>query len=269
MSSSISIDKQPDETIVVGIDFTNLLGTDTISSINSTVVAILGSSDSADLTIDSTALNGDSDTVNITLSSGTAGLTYQVTTKVTTSNSEIFEGEAVIVCRDLVWYFTPLMIIRTLINDLGATPDYSDARLNDIFLVAAYQVDTDLNFDYTVDMEAGTISPDPTTDEIFINLATLKAACIIDRGNARLAAAVNGLESRCGPLQMKTNRRMEGFGLLLDKGYCAAYAEAVKQYTFGNGRWIKGILSPFVNENFFPHHHNTHYDHRTHHIKYY
>ena len=45
---------------------------------------------------------------------------------------------------------------------------------------------------------------------------------------------------------------MDGFGTLIDKGYCATYDELKHQYEFGNVAWCKAVLSPFINENFDP-----------------
>lgn len=257
MTSPLYVKKQPSEILTIGIDFTNLLsGTDTISTIDNIAITILGSSDTADLVVQSSALNSDADTVNIKLSGGTHGKSYQITAQVTTVGAEVLEGDGVVVVRELIWYYTPLMILRNLIDDLSESPEYSNTRLLDVFLVGAYQVNQDLDFDYTIDLEKAEISPDPSDDEGFINLATLKAACILDRGSMRLAAAVNGLSARCGPAQMTVNQgRVAGFGLLIDKGYCAAYQEASRQYAYGNVAFCKGILSPFINEDFIPHEH--------------
>ena len=259
MSNPTAINKQPSETIIISIDFSNTLGTDTISSINSTTVVVFGGDNPLDLSIDSVAINADSDAVLVTISAGTSGISYQITTIVTTSASEVLEGEAIIVVRELVAYYGPIFLIRNLIYDVGPTPTYSDDRLSDIFLTASWQVNNDLVFGYDIDLEAETIDANALTNDSFVNLATLKAACIIDRGSMRLAAAINGLEAKCGPVNMKVARRADGFALLIDKGYCAAYAEAKLQYSFGNADFARGILSPFVNEEFFPSHFSKNY----------
>ena len=252
MASTISIKKQPSETIIVGLDFSDILGSNTISAINSTAVTIVGSDDASDLTIDSSSLNSASTIVNFELSGGTSGLSYQITAVVATDGGETLEGDGLIIVKELMAFIAPVMILRTLISDVSDDPTYSDSRLLDIFMVAAYQVNAELGLSYTVDLDSNTITPSMLADDDFINLATLKAACIIDRGSMRLASAIDGVEAVCGPAKLKVSARMQGFATLIDKGYCAAYKEAVKQYKFGNAGFAKGILSPFVNSSFFP-----------------
>lgn len=151
------------------------------------------------------------------------------------------------------WQTSFIKVLRVLINDNGNTQDYTDTRLEDIIIVAASQVAAESGIStYTVSIAPPDITPTPVDDAVFRNLVTLKSACIVDRGNMRLAAAVDGLEAKCGPATMRVSRRVEGFATLIDKGYCAAYDEALRQYLFGNLSFARGILSPFVNENFDP-----------------
>ena len=152
------------------------------------------------------------------------------------------------------WQDSAIIILRNLIWDNDDTVLYSDARLEEVLVVGASQVVAEVPFDvtYTVNVGVSSISPDPSDDEIFMYLMTLKAACIVDRGNARLAAMKSGLEAKCGPATMKTLKHMEGFATLLSMGYCAAYEQAKKEYQFGDATWFKAVLSPFVNSSFLP-----------------
>jgi len=155
----------------------------------------------------------------------------------------------------MAWQDDMLTILRVLINDTDCgSPEYSDDRLFNVLIVAAHYVVDEISFDndYTVDISARTISPTP--DASFINLVVLKAACIIDKGNMRLAAMSAGIEARCGPATMRTLRRMDGFKILLDNGYCAAYEHAKLEHKMG--RSIEAILSPFINSDFDPSHYN-------------
>ena len=150
------------------------------------------------------------------------------------------------------WQENSNLILRNLIWDNVDPVAYTDSRLNDVLIVAAYQIVAENKFlvSYTVDVDAVTITPDPINDVDFIYLMTLKAACMIDRGSLRLAAAINGIEARCGPAVMKVVKRMDGFSTLIDKGYCGVYEEARLQYGFGNLNFASAILSPFVNDDF-------------------
>src|SRR5688500_1020862 len=84
--------------------------------------------------------------------------------------------------------------IRHLIDDYTEPYTYSDARLEELIILTALQIKTEVTFqqDYTVDLDAMTLSPNPTAsatrDENFIVLVALKAACILARSEAKKAA---------------------------------------------------------------------------------
>lgn len=155
------------------------------------------------------------------------------------------------------WQDQTLPLLRVMIDDMDSTDySFSDARLEQTLIVAAHYINQEIDFDatYVISNNNQTITPDPSEapDDAFMNFMVLKAACLIDIGSARTAAMTAGLESKCGPAVMKTLRRMDGFATLLDKGACASYEQLKKEYRFGNVKWAKGILSPFINKNFFP-----------------
>lgn len=145
-----------------------------------------------------------------------------------------------------------IQMLRVLIQDYDGS-EFTDDRLKQIMSVAAHYVNKEIFFSvtYTVNVTSPDISPDPTDepDDIFINFVVLRSACMIDQGSLRSAAMISGLEATCGPATMKTLRRMDGFGTLIDSGYCKTYDELKKQYSFGNTSFCKAVLSPFVNEN--------------------
>ncbi len=92
------------------------------------------------------------------------------------------------------WQDEMIPITRVLINDLAATPTYTDDRLEQLLLVAARQVNSEMAFpqDFVIDVGNGTLLPDPTLgdnkNDSFINLVTQKAACILDQSVAVIAA---------------------------------------------------------------------------------
>jgi len=160
------------------------------------------------------------------------------------------------------WQDETIPLLRIMINDTdNLTYAYTDHRLEETLIVAAQYINQEIDFDttYVVVTSDMTITPDPTAgpDHAFMNFMVLKAACLIDVGSARVAAMTSGLEAKCGPIVMRTLRRMEGFGTLLDKGACAAYEQLKLEHQFGNVKWAEAILSPFVNQNFFPSIHQT------------
>jgi hypothetical protein len=153
------------------------------------------------------------------------------------------------------WQDQAIPILRILINDNDCGDyEFSDNRLIETLLAAAFIINNELNFktNYVISMITQDITPNPVDDSVFMNFMILKAACIIDVGQMRIAAMTAGLEAKCGPATMKTLHRMAGFGTLIDKGTCATLEEMKFEYMFGNWEWCKGILSPFVNRDFFP-----------------
>lgn len=71
-----------------------------------------------------------------------------------------------------------LEIFRVLINDLDESDyEYSDEALLRVLYASAYYVNKDVGGSYTISFCNQTVSPTPTDD--FIQLAALKAACIL------------------------------------------------------------------------------------------
>jgi len=154
------------------------------------------------------------------------------------------------------WNIEIPIIVRTLINDLGDTPTYSDERILQTIAVAAKYVQFDVTLDhpYIIDVVNPEISPDPTidNDSIFISLVGLKAACIIDQSTLRTKAALEGIKAALGPAQLSVAGSLAGFNLIIDKGPCAAYDELVSHWDVKEATSIRAILSPFVGNKFDP-----------------
>lgn len=154
------------------------------------------------------------------------------------------------------WTIEIPIIVRTLINDLGDQPVYSDSRLLQVITVAAKYVQFDVSLDntYTINVTNSTISPDPTTndDSIFISLVSLKASCIIDQSTLRTRAALEGIRAALGPAQLWVNGSLAGWNLILDKGPCAAYEELSSHWDVKEATAVRAILSPFVGNKFDP-----------------
>ena len=156
----------------------------------------------------------------------------------------------------VVWQDQVIPIVRVLLNDLESPHTFSDRRLEQLCAVAAHLVTSELytNFVYSVNIAARQISPDPYTseDSAFINLMSLKAACIADISTYRQEAMKAGIKARLGPAILETVERLPGFQTLLDKGPCALYEEMKMQISFGNASICRIILSPFVSNDFDP-----------------
>ena len=150
------------------------------------------------------------------------------------------------------WQLEMTEIIRCMINDLDETPKYEDERLERILLVASFQVNIEGDFlnDYIVDIQTSTLTPDPTSDtyrdDSFVNLACMKAACILDRGTAVQAAdlAISSKEwSSSLDLRGVADAR---YKILLKGGWCSTYEVALMDHAV-NSNQVAGaaILSPF------------------------
>lgn len=152
------------------------------------------------------------------------------------------------------WQIEIPIIVRTLINDLGDQPTYSDDRLLQVIAVAAKYVQFDVSLDHTyqIDLSNPNISPDPTSDrdEIFIGLVGLKAACIIDQSTYRTKAALEGIRAVLGPASLSVAGQSSAWASILDKGPCATYDELTSHWDVAQATAAKTILSPFVGNKF-------------------
>ena len=104
----------------------------------------------------------------------------------------------------MAWQNEMVRILRHIINDLDSSSySFTDDRLEESILVSAQLVSTEIDFDkdYTIDVDALVLSPDPTAsvkDDAFINLVVLKSACIILGSEVR-SNALNSIALKDGP----------------------------------------------------------------------
>jgi len=154
------------------------------------------------------------------------------------------------------WQIEIPIIVRTLINDLGDQPSYSDDRLLQVIAVAAKYVQFDVNLDhkYEINVANPNISPDPIDDrdEIFISLVSLKAACLVDQSSFRTKAAMEGIRASLGSASLSVNGQTAAWKTILDKGPCALYDELTSHWDVKDASAIKAIFSPFVGNKFDP-----------------
>ena len=142
-----------------------------------------------------------------------------------------------------------LVPLRVMINDMDDSAyTYSDEILEKTLVAAAAQVlqEVSLNSSYSVDYATPQITPDPSTDDAFTALVTVKAACLKLQWDVQAKAVASGVRARCGPVSIQTEGGSANvFEALLNDSYCGAYKEMARQYNFGNTAILKGILSPF------------------------
>lgn len=150
-----------------------------------------------------------------------------------------------------------LPMLRVIINDMGSDPTYSDNRLEEILLVSAQFVVNDISSDtYTVSIPELSIDPDPVTesDNVFLNLTVIRAACFADMALLRTKLGSNNVRAQLGPASIAVGDNVKGYFDLVNNGSspCKIYEQMLKDYIWGNVNVIKAILTPFSNSNFNP-----------------
>lgn len=150
----------------------------------------------------------------------------------------------------MAWTTELVDIVRQLVDDVNEPQSFSDDRLQSVLLVAAQYVtqDVDLTTTYTVDVDALSLSPDPTTsspkDNVMINLMCLKAGCIIERAQYKEKARNGGILIKDGQSTIDTRGIAEQFKVILEKGLCKEYEQAKQDYQLGSVNPGRSILSP-------------------------
>lgn len=158
----------------------------------------------------------------------------------------------------MYWQTEIALMVRALINDLGATEQYSNDRIVQLIAVAAQYVmlDVNLSVDYKIDIVNKTITPDPSDmpnkDYTFIGLVAIKAACLLDQSTFRTKAAAEGIRASLGPASLSVSGNLDGYKTILQVGPCSTYDHLKQQHNIGNATAVSAILSPFVGNNFDP-----------------
>jgi hypothetical protein len=160
----------------------------------------------------------------------------------------------------MYWEIEIPIIIRNLINDLADPPTYSDARIQQLAVIAAQYSLNDLNLstNYNIDIVNQTITPDPSDpnsrDTDFIGFVALKSACILDQSTFRTKAALEGIRTALGSANLSISGNLAGYKMILDQdqGPCKLYEQLVLDYNIGNATAVSAVLSPFVGNNFDP-----------------
>jgi hypothetical protein len=155
------------------------------------------------------------------------------------------------------WQLEIPLIVRSLINDLSDTPTYSDERIQQLIVVSAQYVtrEVNLNNEYSINIINPDIIPDPTLlenkDLDFISFVALKSACFLDQSSLRTRAATEGIKAGLGPATISVGQN-GSYQFLLLNGPCKMYEDLRIDYEIGNTSLLRGILSPFVGNNFDP-----------------
>ena len=148
----------------------------------------------------------------------------------------------------MVWQTEMVRIVRHLINDVDAT-SYADDRLEETILVSSQLVLHEIDFDntYTVDVDGLSLSPDPTglanKDNAFINIISLKSACIILSSEVR-THGLNAIRMSDGPSSIDMTGIARNIAVS-SQDMCGRYEHAVMQYKAGGSIAGQAILGPY------------------------
>lgn len=148
----------------------------------------------------------------------------------------------------MAWQDEMSTMVRYIVNDTDtSSPTFSDERIETSILVAAQLVNNEIDFSqtYTIDVEGGSITPDPTSgtrDNNFINIVSLRAGCII-LGSELKTQGLSAVRVSDGPSSIDMTRTMDGIKLLYDE-ILTRFEEAKMQYKT-NGIVGEAILSPY------------------------
>lgn len=155
----------------------------------------------------------------------------------------------------MVWQNEMVRVLRYLIDDINSST-YSDSRLEETIIVAAQLLIDDIDFDntYTIDVDALTLSPDPTElstkDNDFINLVSLKAACIVLGSEAKTLASQSYV-IKDGPSSIDTTAAYKALREL-HKQMCDDLASSIIQLKAGSSVGGQAIITPYTYEGFGP-----------------
>jgi hypothetical protein len=159
---------------------------------------------------------------------------------------------------NVAWEIDLVTMTRVLINDLNTPQKNTDAYLQQVLVTAGIIADSEIAFpfDYTYDVTAITITPDPVSsgDVIFQALVPLKAACIIVHGDFRLALT-QGIKVRDGDSAIDTSVSFRGYRDILELGPCAAFEKLKSDIQSGRaegknaGEIGAAVMSPFREAN--------------------
>ena len=147
----------------------------------------------------------------------------------------------------MAWQNEMTIMLRVVIDDIGDNPTYSDSRLAEVIVVAAQMTKQDVDFDniYTISISNATISPDPvaSSDNAFLNLVTLKAACLLANSEYKTEGgrAISIRDGSSAIDQRGVAAAKKGWR----DNICAEYEKAEKEYKIGNSQAGKSIIGPY------------------------
>jgi hypothetical protein len=153
-----------------------------------------------------------------------------------------------------MWTEPCIVLLRAMVGDMIQPYTYSDDSLQSVLAAAAQLNLTEIGFktDYFVDVVDEVIDPDPVDaeDNDFVNLMTIKAACIIEANQARIAAK-RGVVMRDNTKSIDLSKVADAIIQIWKNGWCKNYEQAKFDYflygSYAIGAAIVGPFRAYVN----------------------
>lgn len=142
-------------------------------------------------------------------------------------------------------------MLRYTIGDFTEPYSYSNPQLEKLITVGAQFVNSeiDLTTDYTINIMATGITPDPTDprDDPFINLTILKTACLLASNEAKLRGG-QAITVRDIGASVSTADRGK-LAIQIAETFCENYENAKLEYQTGqysaSASRMRAVVSPF------------------------
>lgn len=144
-----------------------------------------------------------------------------------------------------MWETDLILMLRVMIGDLIPVPKNTDTYLKRVLITAGILVENDilLSNDYIFDISNMTITPDPVVlnDIVFKALVPLKASCILNQADFRIALS-QGISVRDGDSALNTSVSFGGYRDILQLGPCSAYSKLVNQLSAASSSLVGGAV---------------------------
>ena len=157
-----------------------------------------------------------------------------------------------------MWQTEMVLLLRHMIDDVEETYRYSDSRLQELILAAAQLTIGEISFaqEYSVDIDAHTLTPDPTDsaagtrENWFIDLVSMKAACVLDRGRVRKAVNSSFIAKE-GNSMVDVRDAGKNAIEAMKHGWCKAYTDSKFEYEVDRTSDVGAvILTPFKTDTY-------------------
>lgn len=149
----------------------------------------------------------------------------------------------------MTWQSKIVTYVRGITNDTGPTAINTDESLEQLIVISAMIVTEEVDFDnsYIIDVEDVTISPDPSSDVAFINLVSLKTACLLARADQKNHAR-RAYNIKDGPSNIDGRAPAEQITKWADT-ICSDYDKAKLEYKLGSLQPGQAIIGPYQWDN--------------------